>query len=159
MNNMYGDEINEDRLREMCAKDPLVRALMDVLANEPADYRQLTVNDLCDLLEKAEANVYRHDAIRMLQSLHGENRGCFTVGRHGYVSRFDFYASSKAMASAAIGKPGEKSLSLLKHKFRLRPDLEIILELPADLTTKEVGRVADFLKTLPFESAGLGKAA
>jgi hypothetical protein len=160
MKNFYGDEINEDKLRAKHKKDPLFRTLMDVLAAAPKDYRQLTVDQLCDLLAKAGASVYRHDAVRMLQSTHGENRGWFTIGRRGHSSRFDFYGSTKTMAQVAIGKSSSKSTpALLTHKFRLRPDLEISLELPSDLSTKEVSRISDFLKTLPFNDADLAAAA
>lgn len=48
---------------------------------------------------------------------------------------------------------------MLTHKFRLRADLEISLELPADLSIKEVARVSEFLKTLPFDEVGLRDAA
>ncbi len=38
----------------------------------------------------------------------------------------------------------------LRHAYRLRQDLMINLELPANLTTKEATRLAEFIKTLPF---------
>lgn len=159
MINYYGDEINEDKLRAKYKNDPLFRTFMEVLAAAPKDYRQLTVDQLCDLLAKAGARVYRHDAVRMLQSTHGQHRGWFTIGRRGHSSRFDFYGSSKAMAEAAIGASAKPTPALLTHKFRLRPNLEITLELPSDLSEKEVGRIADFLKTLPFSHADLRAAA
>jgi len=160
MKNNSGDEVNEDKLRAKYKNDPLFRMFMDVLAKAPKDYRLLTVGQLCDLLAKAGANIYRHDAVRMFQSTHGENRGWFTVGRRGYSSRFDFYASSKAMAEAAIGKTTHAATpALLMHKFRLRRNLEISLELPSDLSAKEVERIADFLRTLPFNDAEVAAAA
>ena len=160
MKNFYGDEINEDKLRAKYKKDPLFRMFMDVLAAASKDYRLLTVGQLCDLLTKAGAHVYRHDAVRMFQSTHGENRGWFTIGRRGHSSRFDFYASSKAMAESAIGKASHAATpALLTHKFRLRQNLEISLELPSDLLAKEVERIADFLRTLPFSDAEVAAAA
>ncbi|WP_123876565.1 hypothetical protein [Fuscovulum blasticum] len=36
---------------------------------------------------------------------------------------------------------------LLEHRFRLRPDLEITLSLPANLTEKEAERLARFILT------------
>jgi hypothetical protein len=109
---------------------------------------------------KAGIKVYRHDVIRMLQSLQGEERGWFWIGRRGHESRFDFYASSIEMAKVAAGETAVPKKvpappTMINHKFRLRAVLEISLELPSDLTDKEVTRIADFLKTLPFDDAGL----
>lgn len=39
----------------------------------------------------------------------------------------------------------------LIHSFRLRPDLEIQLLLPRDLTEEDVGRLCAFLRVLPFK--------
>jgi hypothetical protein len=84
--------------------------------------------------------------------------------RRGRPSRFWFYVSSVGLGKevSGKGKPAVRIIrppKMLTHRFRLRPELEISLELPSDLTQKEVGRVADFLKTLPFEGAALGRAA
>lgn len=40
---------------------------------------------------------------------------------------------------------------LLKHSFRLRSDLIVNLELPADLTNSEAERLSNFIKILPFK--------
>jgi len=43
-------------------------------------------------------------------------------------------------------------VSMLKHIYRLRGDYVVKLRLPMDLTPTEAGRLADFIKTLPFGS-------
>jgi hypothetical protein len=35
--------------------------------------------------------------------------------------------------------------------FTLRPDLVVAFELPRDLSGREASRLADFIRTLPFE--------
>ena len=42
--------------------------------------------------------------------------------------------------------------SAIKHSYRLRPDFIVQIELPADLNAREAERLADFIKTLPFEA-------
>jgi hypothetical protein len=37
-----------------------------------------------------------------------------------------------------------------KHRFHLRPDFEVKLELPDDLTEREAHRLATFLRSLPY---------
>jgi hypothetical protein len=161
MKNFYDKEIDEDDLRTKYKADPLFRTLMDVLAAQEKDYRQITVEQVCDLMAKAGAAVRRPDVIRMLQSVNGGHRGWFTIGRRGYSSRFDFYVPSRVLGKAASGKGTAKTAvpTMLMHKFRLRANLEISLDLPSDLSDKEVGRITDFIKTLPFDPADLSVAA
>jgi hypothetical protein len=163
MKNMFDDHIDEQKLRENYKKDPLFRTLMDFFSTEPKDHRSITVDVLCDKLAARSISIRRSEVIRALQSLSGHNRGWFTIGRRGWPSRFEFHVSSIALAKAASsrddGEKTKKVAAMLTHRFRLRADLEISLELPTDLTDKEVTRISDFLKTLPFEHADLKQAA
>ncbi len=163
MKNYFDQEIDEARLRTKYKSDPLFRTLMDFFASRPKDTRLISVTQLCDEMAKSNVAVRRADIIRMLQSLHGGNRGWFTIGRRGHDSRFDFYVSATNLAKVAAGtdKPTGKAApsTLISHKFRLRANLEISLELPTDLSDKEVSRISDFLKTLPFDHADLRDAA
>ena len=40
----------------------------------------------------------------------------------------------------------------IEHRYQLRPDRQVLLVLPADLTAREAGRLAEFIKTLPFDA-------
>lgn len=164
MKNFFGKEIDDEKLRSKYKTEPHFRTLMDFFRVQTKDDRTVEVRQLTDRMGKAGIKVYRHDVIRMLQSLQGEERGWFWIGRRGHESRFDFYASSIEMAKVAASeiaapKKAAPPPTMITHKFRLRADLEISLELPSDLTDKEVTRIADFLKTLPFDHAGLPMAA
>jgi len=53
----------------------------------------------------------------------------------------------------------EETSELLEHVFRLRTDLAVAVDLPADITEGEAGRLADFIKALPLIRSRLsGKA-
>jgi hypothetical protein len=164
MKNFDGDEIDMDRMKSKYGNNPLFRTLMDFLADQEKVARSLTVDKLHDQMTKAGLGVSRTDVVRMFQVLHGWDCGWFTIGRRGLKSRFWFNVSPTDFAKEVSGK-GKKTLpmkpapKMLTHKFQLRADLEISLELPVDLSDKEVGRIADFLKTLPFEHAELRSAA
>jgi hypothetical protein len=40
----------------------------------------------------------------------------------------------------------------ITHSYQLRPGYSVSVELPANFTTKEANRLADFIRTLPFDS-------
>lgn len=44
---------------------------------------------------------------------------------------------------------GEDVVDNLEHTFHLRPGLQIRLQLPADLTSREAERLSQFVKSLP----------
>ncbi|MGH9344687.1 MAG: hypothetical protein ACRD19_13120, partial [Terriglobia bacterium] len=47
------------------------------------------------------------------------------------------------------GKFSEEEVEI--YAFPLRPNLKVELELPIDLSFMEASRLADFIKTLPFD--------
>lgn len=51
----------------------------------------------------------------------------------------------KSNSEATIGS------LLIKHKFRLRRDLEIEFRLPENFSKAEAARLADFIGALPFD--------
>jgi hypothetical protein len=102
-----------------------------------------------------------------------ENLGCgrFITGRKGYETRMAWKLSVRGIAAAAKGgmtsikkpevEPGETledveslppeviAATKVAHTFNLRPDFQVSIGLPADLTVKEVERLSMFLKALP----------
>jgi hypothetical protein len=65
------------------------------------------------------------------------------------------HRASVARATATIrplaGEPDEPCDTLLEHQFRLRRDVRVSFRLPADFNSAEASRLADFIKTLPFD--------
>jgi hypothetical protein len=55
----------------------------------------------------------------------------------------------QALAVKAQTAPKTIHTKMYAHSFRLRPDAEIALKLPENLTEKEADRLATFIKTLP----------
>jgi hypothetical protein len=164
MKNFENTEIDMDRMKSKYAHNPQFRTLIDFLAQQEKDDKCITVDDLERRMDQADIAVRRTDVIRMLQALHGWDCGWFIIGRRQHVSRFWFNVSSTQLGKEVSGKgmpasPPNPPIAMLTHKFRLRPELEISLDLPSDLSKKEIGRIADFLQTLPFDHAGLRIAA
>jgi hypothetical protein len=48
----------------------------------------------------------------------------------------------------------EEGEPLLRHTYRLRPDVVVDFDLPRSLTPAEAERLAQYIRTLPFETAG-----
>src|SRR5690606_27511620 len=107
-------------------------------------------------------------AVEFFKQLAEANCGEFVVGRKGHSSRFEWGVGLVSVGRVASGQLNqverladvELSRELddgadaepdeLNHRFKLRPDFEVDLRLPRDLTTAEAGRLADFARTLPF---------
>jgi hypothetical protein len=112
----------------------------------------------------------RREVVRMLRELEGQRAGRLIVGRRKqktrfvWSDRFDVLATIKkalllSNVQTASPPPSESApatsltdSSLLRHRFVLRPSIEVELLLPSDLTVREAERLSDFLKTLPFGS-------
>jgi hypothetical protein len=149
MINNLGQEIDERQLQTLYKTDPGFRTLIDFFAVQDEDYHVITVDELQEKMASAGINANRHQIIQMLRTLEGGHRGFVWLGRRDSKTRFEFTASSKAIAKAAR----QTSKAPVVHKFRLRPDLEVSFELPIDLSQKEVHRISEFLKSLPFDDA------
>jgi hypothetical protein len=105
------------------------------------------------------------DRFRRLQE---RGEGYLKLGRHGHPTRF--YLRSKSVAAPAPEMPlrlaapvaaespppvrdahsDAPAPMIVTYSFRLRGDLDVTLELPADLTEREAGRLAGFIETLPL---------
>ena len=112
----------------------------------------------------------RSQIIEVFRKLEGLGVGSFTSGRRGYKSRFDWDTKvhlaeigRKAMGDREVKidlSPHEEPVAvLLKHSYRLRPNLSIGFDLPSDLTHWEATRLSDYIKTLAFERPGAAPSA
>ena len=117
-------------------------------------------------------NVPQGDVIWVFRKLKNFGCGSFKVGRKGHQSRFEWDVKMVGVGQAAAGETeqveevspeeaGEenRSNSLFKHTFRLRPDQSVTVELPADLTSQEAARMARFIETLPFQGDTIDRAS
>jgi hypothetical protein len=176
---MHIDEITEQQpnmgaVRELYSIDKTARALFDNLAKRVYNSREQSVDQLERCLEKDGVDVSRRDITHLLKELQRAGCGEYIVGRKGHPSRFRWYVETVDVGRRAAGIPSDighgslngdedtlaetradgdspASSDEFMHRFQLRPDLLVSLRLPADLTTPEAARLADFIKTLPFE--------
>lgn len=49
----------------------------------------------------------------------------------------------------AGGQESDTATGALRHSFHLRPNFQVVVELPADLTEREAERLARFVQSLP----------
>ena len=161
---MSNDIIN--LLRGFYGESELSRAFFEILARRKNDTRVTKVDRILGLLLNDGARVVRQDVVRLMQRLSEMGLGKFVVGRHSKPSRFEWQTSALDAARAASGESNEIDLSappvseaeqddsgeedMLEHRFHLRPDFNLTMELPVDLTPVEAERLAAFIKTLPL---------
>lgn len=167
-------QLNMDALRELYSADKTARALFDNLAKRVYNSREQSVDQLERNLDKDGVEVSRRDITHLLRELARAGCGEYIVGRKGYPSRFRWNVETVVIGRYAAGistdighsspNGGDDTLAEkgadgypppssheFTHGFQLRPDLLVSFRLPADLTTPEAARLADFVKTLPFE--------
>ena len=123
---------------------------------------------LAGLLAGQKMAIPRRDLVSLLQSLARAGAGRFKIGRRGKPSRFEWAAPVNRIANSVIGErppgavlavPGSRPTAAasadaqLIHSYHLRRGLIVSIPLPIDLTDREAGRLADFIRT-PSVRAG-----
>lgn len=90
--------------------------------------------------------------------------GSLKIGRKGYETRMVWDLSILSIGAAAKGRikvdsglerledieDEEEEAQVISHVFRLRPDFDVSLNLPADFSPKEADRLGAFLKSIPI---------
>lgn len=153
--------IDLDGLRQLYKGNQAARALLDHFAERERNRKETPVHRLLSTLPATGDKPSRAQVIQVLKKLEDFGCGRFVVGRHGAKSRFVWRASLVSVAQAASGEldevesapedNGSEDTAMIDHAFQLRRDTTVTITLPADLTVVEAVRLADFLKTLPFE--------
>jgi hypothetical protein len=82
--------------------------------------------------------------------------GRYAAGQPTVIEEVDPGTPTEEEAGDVADAPSSDGAHELTHTFRLRPDLPVSFVLPIDLTTSEAARLADFIKTLPFDETGAG---
>ena len=146
-------------LREACSLAwPPTLKFFDWAEKQRATPKETLVEDIKKALKLSNG-----EANELAKGIAEAKIGLRIVGRHGSKTRIAWLYSLKSVAHVARGSsavleplesgftPGESS-GHLTHAFRLRPNYEVKLALPRDLTKVEASRLAAFIQTLPFES-------
>jgi hypothetical protein len=155
-------QVDVSGLKQLYVQDERARAVLDHLAARERNYRKLSVDRLLAILSWEGHRISRGEAVRILRSLEALRCGTFRTGRKGHPSRFEWDVAMTEVGKAAAGESdkiepvkleeGEEGTSstIIEHGFRLRPDVNVTIGLPADFSAGEAARLADFVKTLPF---------
>jgi hypothetical protein len=159
---MVPESLNNDaveRLQALYKSSSPAAKILDNFASRARDRRVVEV----DRLEQILPDLARTEIIELFRKLDEFGFGQFLIGRRGAPSRFEWDVSLRSVGQAAAGQgtivhtpqdldDGVQPVHAIKHPYRLRADFIAQIELPADLTTREAERLAEFIKTLPFES-------
>ena len=158
--------MNQDKVKRLYSKDQTARIFFDHMASRERNQSETKVERVIRILSEEGQHIARADVINLFKKLQEIGCGQFVTGRRGWPSRFVWSVSLISASRAAIGEQEEieelpQTDSLkddeagnITHSFHLRPDYELKLELPIDLTPKEAERLASFVKSLPMEEFG-----
>jgi len=159
------------KLRELYKSKPEARAMLDEFAGRERNRTETKVDNL-QYLTVGNRPITRGEIIGVFQELASIGCGSFVVGRKGHASRFQWTVGLPSVGKAAAGEDlpveviseeerqeeaaqapeGERKL----YSFPLRPNLDVRLELPLDLSSAEASRLSDFIKSLPFDRGDTG---
>lgn len=155
---------NTERLRELVSRDSCARAFLELAARRQRNQSVTNVERALTNLQNAGHDFSRSQLIAVFRALEEAGCGEFKAGRRGWPSRFEWTAEIISVGRAAIGEQEDieaiefghqdqtdEELDWLAHTFHLRPNVEIELELPMDLSPNEAARLSQFIAALPFE--------
>lgn len=173
MNHTVEKEINLKELRRLYSTDTCARALLDHISQRRYNSFESTVDRLEAVLKREGADCSRRDVVGALRSLEQLKCGTFVMGRRGQASRFQWGVEMIGVGKAARGEETmveplkqeearpedteekEGATRSIRHTFNLRPDYTVTVDLPSDFSQKEALRLAEFVKTLPFDEAAV----
>jgi hypothetical protein len=163
-----GNSIDIKRLQTLYAVSEVNKAAFDSFARREKISTETRVERMLQVLyEAGRADASRKDVVDLFKALEQAHCGEFLIGRRGHSSRFAWSVSLIDVGQAAAGEtatvdplseaekaadePDDSALDHIEHGFVLRPGVKIAFKLPKDLTKVEAGRMADFIRTLPFD--------
>jgi hypothetical protein len=158
--------VDVSALAALYRSEAAAKAIFDHFARRQYNSAKTTVDRLQASLKQEDYEVSRSDIIDFFRKLESAHCGEFVIGRKGHSSRFEWATSLISVGQAAAGEVAkvdviteaekaedpedETDAILVEHRYRLRPTFELKIMLPTDLTSSEAGRLADFIRTLPF---------
>lgn len=163
------DTVNKKGLRKLYSTDTCAKSLMDYAASRAKNSKESKVDRLLTHLSEGDVSFSRRDLILTLKSLERLGVGRFVIGRRGQPSRFQWSVAMIGAGKAAKGEEdvviegvdevdtieedesGDVQNGSIRHVYKLRQHYGVVFDLPVDLSEKEASRLADFIKTLPFE--------
>lgn len=159
--------VDKDAVIQIYRTKKSFQTILDYFARRQKNSSRTTAERLQKALASEDIDITRTEIIDLFRALANAGCGVFLVGRKGHPTRFEWSVGLIDVGRVAQGEsveptplhesdnstlvvPDEQSEGLLDHRFVLRPDFDVHLELPEDLSTAEANRLADFIRTLPF---------
>ncbi len=147
----------------LATRNPVARAVFAAVTEQPRFKREALLEVLVQ-----QTSCERRDVVRVLRELEALKAGRLIVGRRKQKTRFawteQFDVAAMLKKALVLSPKAERNLgadmsaatasapSLLRHRYLVRPSLEVELSLPPDLSVREAERLADFIKTLPLDA-------
>lgn len=175
MTTYSNDSNNLQNIRRLYSENATAKAAFDYFASCERNRRTTTVDRLFEVLQ-ARGNGMSYGEVRnFLMELARLGCGKYIIGRRGRPSRIEWNVGLVSLGQAAAGnrlqieefvednaeqqqvedtKTVTEQTADMKVSYPLRPNRNVELILPKDLTTREAHRLAEFVKTLPFEEVG-----
>ena len=157
-------KVNRDLkgLKELYNKDKAAKAILENLAGQSVSLKETSVEWIIQKIAMDGRVLTRPEIVGFFQTLNKLGFGQFVPGRRGQQSRFTWNARMVSVGRFVIGEATDIEDSQqddkqeaveesLTHNFQLRRNLAVMFSLPVNLTAAEAQRLADFIKTLPFE--------
>ncbi len=154
-------ELNVTGLRNLYKKNHTAQLLLDYFAGRSNNATETKVDRILHILNQNGEDVPRSQIIDAFRELEKLQCGTFVTGRKGWPSRFVWNIGLVEVGKVASGEEqqvrttevqsnAEEEAETLKHIFFLRPDMQVELSLPSDLTLREAKRLATFVESIPF---------
>ncbi len=157
------NKVDSRRLRKLYGSSPAAREILDHLASRGRSWRTTSVERILASVRESDEDLSRGEVIDVFKALEECGCGQFKAGRKGWPSRFEWAVQMVSAGRVAAGETEqvedltaedlaeEEPQAALRHTYRLRPDASVTLDLPRDLTASEAERLAQYIRTLPFE--------
>lgn len=151
-------------LKDIYASDEVVSSICNHMANRINNQNETKLLRIINHLESEGFDFKRSDLISAFRKLEESECGKYVEGRHGWKSRFVWSVKTKLLAGAAQGTESTAALvsdddfgweaeesAMIEHTYTLRLGMNVLVELPADLSRSEAQRLSQFIDTLSFE--------
>jgi hypothetical protein len=171
MTALDSSSLNFKALKALYSAGPVSKSVLDEFASRQRNQQTTKLDQLLLRLSNAGKAAPRAEVISVLRKLDEYGCGNFITGRKGHPTRFEWQYDLVSVGRAAAGgtqdikeiqpvddeEDGDGEVTptpegAIEHKYQLRPDWQVEITLPADLTAREAARLSEFIKTLPFDA-------
>jgi hypothetical protein len=132
-------------------------SVADHVLRHYGDKTVVSVDELLQTLRAEKHPLDRADVVSAFQTFHKSGLGEFVIGRRGRPSRMRWKTQPRKMSfdvDSDIAPHVSTAAEMLEYPLVMRPGVTARLVLPADLSTAESLRIAQFVQQLPVDAKG-----